>query len=87
MFSVQKYRYISICEHYSIIVWKCKVGVGGEVGREGKGREGKTEEETKGGTEEKGRGYGREDFEVAHDLERCIGKWSGILTSISIIYR
>lgn len=39
------------------------------------------------GREEKGRGYGREDFEVAHDLERCIGKWSGILTSISIIYR
>lgn len=87
MFGVQKYRYISICEHYSIIVWKCKVGVSEEVGREGKGREGKTEEETKGGTEEKGRGYGREDFEVAHDLERCIGKWSGILTSISIIYR
>ena len=80
MFGVQKYRYISICEHYSIIVWKCKVGVGEEVGREGK-----TEEETKGETEEKGRGYGREDFEVAHDLERCIGKWSGILTSI--IYR
>ena len=80
MFGVQKYRYISICEHYSIIVWKCKVGVGGEGGREGK-----TEEETKGGTEEKGRGYGREDFEVAHDLERCIVKWSGILTSI--IYR
>lgn len=82
MFGVQKYRYISIYEHYSIIVWKCKVGVGGEVGRGGK-----TEEETKGGTEEKGRGYGREDFEVAHDLERCISKWSGILTSISIIYR
>lgn len=72
MFGVQKYRYIIICEHYSIIVWKCKVGVGEEVGREGE-------------TEEKGRGYGREDFEVAHDLERCIGKWSGILTSI--IYR
>lgn len=35
MFGVQKYRYISICEHYSIIVWKCKVGVGEEVGREG----------------------------------------------------
>ena len=70
MFGVQKYRYISICEHYSIIVWKCKVGVGGEVGREGKTEE-ETEEETKGGTEEKGRGYGREDFEVAHDLERC----------------
>ena len=66
MFGVQKYRYISICEHYSIIVWKCKVGVGEEVGREGKGRR-----KTKGGTEEKGRGYGREDFEVAHDLERC----------------
>ena len=82
MFGVQKYRYSGICEHYSIIVWKCKVGVGEEVGREGT-----TEEETKGGTEEKGRGYGREDFEVAHDLERCIGKWSGILTSISIIYR
>jgi hypothetical protein len=45
MFSVQKYRYISICEHYSIIVWKCKVGVGGEVGREGKGREGKGRED------------------------------------------
>ena len=86
MFGVQKYRYISICEHYSIIVWKCKVGVGEEVGREGKTEE-ETEEETKGGTEEKGRGYGREDFEVAHDLERCISKWSGILTSISIIYR
>ena len=70
MFSVQKYRYSSICEHYSIIVWKCKVGVGEEVGREGKTEE-ETEEETKGGTEEKGRGYGREDFEVAHDLERC----------------
>lgn len=68
MFDVQKYRYISICEHYSIIVWKCKVGVGGEVGREGKGR-----------------GDGREDFEVAHDLERCAVKWSGILKSI--IYR
>lgn len=80
MFGVQKYRYISICEHYSIIVWKCKVGVGEEVGREGK-----TEGETEGETEEKGRGYGREDFEVAHDLERCIVKWSGILTSI--IYR
>lgn len=76
MFDVQKYRYISICEHYSIIVWKCKVGVGEEVGRDGK---------TEGETEEMGRGYGREDFEVAHDLERCIGKWSGILTSI--IYR
>ena len=56
MFGVQKYRYISICEHYSIIVWKCKAGVGEEVGREGK-----TEEETKGGREEKGRGYGREE--------------------------
>lgn len=70
MFGVQKYRYISICEHYSIIVWKCKAGVGEEVGRGGKTEE-ETEEETKGGTEEKGRGYGREDFEVAHDLERC----------------
>lgn len=69
MFDVQKYRYISICEHYSIIVWKCKVGVGEEVGREGKGRR-----KTEGETEEMGRGYGREDFEVAHDLERCIGK-------------
>ncbi len=39
MFGVQKYRYISICEHYSIIVWKCKAGVGEEVGRGGKGRE------------------------------------------------
>lgn len=37
-----------------------------------------------GKPEEKGRGYGREDFEVAHDLERCIVKWSGILKSISI---
>lgn len=55
MFGVQKYRYISICEHYSIIVWKCKVGVGEEVGREGK-TEGKTEVETEEETEEKGRG-------------------------------
>lgn len=31
--------------------------------------------------EDEGRGYGREDFEVAHDLERCIVKWSGILKS------
>lgn len=51
MFGVQKYRYISICEHYSIIVWKCKVGVGEEVGREGK---------TEGETEEMGRGDGRD---------------------------
>lgn len=43
---------------------------GSGEGREGKTEE-ETEEETKGGTEEKGRGYGREDFEVAHDLERC----------------
>ncbi len=50
----------------------------------GKGRR-KTEGETEGEKEEMGRGYGREDFEVAHDLERCIVKWSGILTSI--IYR
>lgn len=55
MFDVQKYKYNGICEHYSIIVWKCKVGVGEEVGREGE-TEGETEEET----EEKGRGYGRE---------------------------
>ena len=45
MFGVQKYRYISICEHYSIIVWKCKAGVGEEVGRGGKGRRKKRRKE------------------------------------------
>ena len=72
MFDVQKYRYSGICEHYSIIVWKCKVGVGEEVGREGK-----TEDGSRDGRRDvrrDGRGYGREDFEVAHDLERCIVK-------------
>jgi hypothetical protein len=41
MFDVQKYRYSGICEHYSIIVWKCKIGVGEEVGREGKTEDGR----------------------------------------------
>ena len=84
MFGVQKYRYISICEHYSIIVWKCKVGVGEEVGREGETEDGSRDGRRDG---REGKGIRKRGFEVAHDLERCIGKWSGILTSISIIYR
>lgn len=80
MFGVQKYRYSGICEHYSIIVWKCKVGVGEEVGREGKTEDGSRDGRRDGSRDGRrdvrrdGRGYGREDFEVAHDLERCIVK-------------
>ena len=67
MFDVQKYRYISICEHYSIIVWKCKVGVGEEVGRGEKTEDGRRKTEDGRRKERRKRREG--------DAEERILKW------------